>query len=263
MTRDAPHLLGVGLEEVLVQPPPEARRVEALEVVLVLGRAHAHPEVRRRRSAPPRSGRGCAARSSERAGSRRACRGRRCGSGAAGRAWSRARGSRPRARRPRVTFVKNRWPPMSKRQPSRCDGLADAADDVGRTRGSSRRRACPAFIELVRRGEPGRPGADDHDAPTDPARCSRRSRQPVRRSAISLGNPVGRRPGGVLIAPTFPAAGSVPRPSSAVQGTSSPENASTEQATSTAPSATSTTRSRVPPPVSRPPASTNGTVDRL
>src|ERR1700704_3124078 len=44
--RDAPALLGLGLEEMLVQPPTEPACVEALEVRLVLRRLDPHPEVR-------------------------------------------------------------------------------------------------------------------------------------------------------------------------------------------------------------------------
>jgi hypothetical protein len=42
-----PELLRVGLEERPVEPPAEARRDPALEVVLVLGRSDLHPQVRR------------------------------------------------------------------------------------------------------------------------------------------------------------------------------------------------------------------------
>ena len=44
--RDAPELLVVGLEEVAVEAPAEARRDPALERRLVLRRVDAHPEVR-------------------------------------------------------------------------------------------------------------------------------------------------------------------------------------------------------------------------
>ncbi|GGL85472.1 hypothetical protein GCM10011594_01420 [Nakamurella endophytica] len=43
---DAPHLLGVGLEERAVQPPPETRGDPALEVALVARRVHPHRQVR-------------------------------------------------------------------------------------------------------------------------------------------------------------------------------------------------------------------------
>ncbi len=42
---DTPHLLVVAAEEVLVEPPPELAHVEALEVAGVLGRADLHPRV--------------------------------------------------------------------------------------------------------------------------------------------------------------------------------------------------------------------------
>ena len=117
--RHAPELLGVGLEEVPVQPPAEARHEESLEVGLVLRWADPGRAVRARCNAPPRRGRGSAARSSARAGSRRACRGTGSGS-CAGRARN---SSAPRISNQRsstgVTLVKNRWPPMSKRHPSR------------------------------------------------------------------------------------------------------------------------------------------------
>ena len=58
------------------------------------------------------------------------------------------------------TLVKNRWPPMSKRQPSRTAVLADAADDVV---GLEDGRRHPALGEHVGGGEAGGPGADDDD----------------------------------------------------------------------------------------------------
>ena len=102
-----------------VQAPAEPGRDEALERRRVLRRVDPHPEVRAARTASPRSGRGCGARSSPRSGSRRTSRGSRSGSAAA----ARRKSSLPRISNHRsstgCTFVKNRCPPMSKRQPSR------------------------------------------------------------------------------------------------------------------------------------------------
>ena len=117
--RHAPDLLRVGLEEVLVQAPAEARHVEAFERVAVASADGCGPRGTRARNARLRSARGSSTRSSGRAGSRRNCPRYRM------RLWrGRCRKfSEPRISNHRsstaVTLVKNRWPPMSKRQPSR------------------------------------------------------------------------------------------------------------------------------------------------
>ena len=95
---------------------------------------------------------------------------------------------------------------MSKRQPSRCTvWLMPPTTSVDSRIVTASR--LPGAHELLRRGEPGRPGADHHHgqrilralcSPFTPACC---------RSAISLGNPVGRRPGGVLIGADLPGGG--------------------------------------------------------
>ena len=177
----APHLLAVGLEEVVVEPPAEAAtRRSPRAWSWSFGGLDPHPQVRQPRTAPPRPGRGSSARSSARSGSRRACRGSRCGS---------CRGRRRKSSGPRIsnqrsstgfTLVKKRWPPMSKRQPSRIDGAADAADDRV---GLEHRRRDAALGEHVGGGEPGRARRRSRRRRRPPVRPRRRRSRSCRSSS--------------------------------------------------------------------------------
>ena len=190
--RHAPHLLGVGLEEDAVEAPAEARRRPALERGLVLRRPDPRPEVGADAPAPPRPGRGCAARSRPAAGSRRTCRRSRCGSSGA------AAGSRPSGRiscqsaSTSGTLVKKRWPPMSKRQPSRSTvrlmppTMSSASSDGGVDDAGA--------AQLVGRREPRRAGTDDDDLVVSHGGPGHRKRTSPLRSRVALALRPPRRP---------------------------------------------------------------------
>ena len=159
--RHAPDLLGVGLEEVPVEAPAEAGGDAALERCLVLRRADPRPEVRQHAAGPPRSR--PRLRSAfdglERVVEELARRSR-CGSCGAAAGSPRRRGSRARASSTGFTLVKKRWPPMSKRQPSRSTVrlMPPTTSSASRTV-----EVDPPLAEHVGRGEAGGAGADDDD----------------------------------------------------------------------------------------------------